>query len=53
VTFCSFDQAPLDLGVKKIKTICDSYIAACGLAYANAEHADQVAARSLQILLQL
>ena len=51
--FGAFDQAALDLGVEKIKTIGDSYMAVCGLPYANPEHADQVAALSLKILEQL
>jgi class 3 adenylate cyclase len=51
--FGAFDQAALELGVEKIKTIGDCYMAVCGLPYANAEHADQVAALSLKILEQL
>ena len=51
--FGAFDQAALELGVEKIKTLGDSYMAVCGLPYANSEHADQVAALSLKIIEQL
>ena len=51
--FGAFDQAALDLGVEKIKTIGDCYMAVCGLPYANPAHADQVAALSLRILKEL
>ena len=48
--FGAFDQAALDLGVEKIKTIGDSYMAVCGLPYPNEAHADQIAKLSLAIL---
>ena len=51
--FGAFDQAALELGVEKIKTLGDSYMAVCGLPYANSEQADQVAALSLKIIEQL
>ena len=38
--FGAFDQAALELGVEKFKTIDNCYMAVCGLPYANAEHAD-------------
>lgn len=48
--FGAFDQAAMDLGVEKIKTIGDSYMAVCGLPYPNDAHADQIAELSLAIL---
>lgn len=51
--FGAFDQKALELGVEKIKTIGDSYMAVCGLPHANAAHADQIAKLSLAILESL
>ena len=51
--FGAFDQVAVELGVEKIKTIGDCYVAVCGLPYANPAHADQVAALSLKIREQL
>jgi class 3 adenylate cyclase len=48
--FGAFDQKALELGVEKIKTIGDSYMAVCGLPHANPAHADQIAKLSLAIL---
>lgn len=48
--FGAFDKAALELGVEKIKTIGDSYMAVCGLPYPNEAHADQIAKLSLAIL---
>ena len=48
--FGAFDQRALELGVEKIKTIGDSYMAVCGLPDANPAHADQIAKLSLAIL---
>ena len=51
--FGAFDKTALELGIEKIKTLGDWYMAVYGLPYANAEHADLVAALSLKILEQL
>ena len=48
--FGAFDQKAIELGVEKIKTIGDSYMAVCGLPHANPAHADQIAKLSLAIL---
>ena len=51
--FGAFDKAALELGVEEIKTVGDCYMAVCCLPYANAEHADLVAALSLKMTEQL
>jgi class 3 adenylate cyclase len=48
--FGAFDQAAIDNGVEKIKTIGDSYMAVCGMPEPNSHHADQIAALALAIL---
>ena len=48
--FGAFDQKALELGVEKIKTIGDSYMAVCGLPHANDAHADQIAKLAFAIL---
>ncbi|MBO4404883.1 MAG: hypothetical protein J5780_06090 [Treponema sp.] len=37
--FCRFDERAKAMGVEKIKTIGDAYMAACGIPSANPEHA--------------
>lgn len=48
--FGAFDQAALDCGVEKIKTIGDSYMAVCGMPEPNQHHADHIAELALEII---
>jgi class 3 adenylate cyclase len=48
--FGAFDQAALDCGVEKIKTIGDSYMAVCGMPVPNHQHADHIVELALEIL---
>lgn len=46
----AFDQETQRLGVEKIKTIGDSYMAVCGLPEANPNHANQIATLAINML---
>jgi class 3 adenylate cyclase len=48
--FSRFDQAADELGVEKIKTIGDAYMAVCGLPEPRADHADRVVRMALRML---
>jgi len=48
--FSRFDQVSADLGIEKIKTIGDCYMAVCGLPKAHPDHADRMARMALRML---
>jgi class 3 adenylate cyclase len=48
--FSLFDQAAGELGIEKIKTIGDCYMAVCGLPRACPDHADKMAHMALRML---
>jgi class 3 adenylate cyclase len=48
--FSRFDQAASDLGIEKIKTIGDCYMAVCGLPKACPDHADRMARMALRMM---
>lgn len=48
--FSLFDQAASDLGIEKIKTIGDCYMAVCGLPRPCPDHADRMARMALRML---
>lgn len=48
--FSLFDQAAGELGIEKIKTIGDCYMAVCGLPRPCADHADRMARMALRML---
>jgi class 3 adenylate cyclase len=48
--FSRFDQISADLGIEKIKTIGDCYMAVCGLPKANPDHADRMARMALRMM---
>jgi adenylate cyclase len=48
--FSQFDQAADELGVEKIKTIGDAYMAVCGLPEPRADHADRMVRMALRML---
>jgi class 3 adenylate cyclase len=48
--FSLFDQAAGDLGIEKIKTIGDCYMAVCGLPRPCSDHADRMARMALRML---
>ena len=48
--FFKFDDIMLDVGLEKIKTIGDSYMAVCGLPEDDAEHAGKCVLAAQQIL---
>ena len=48
--FSRFDQAADELGVEKIKTIGDAYMAVCGLPEPRADHADRMVRMALRML---
>jgi class 3 adenylate cyclase len=47
--FTRFDQAASELGIEKIKTIGDCYMAVCGLPKACSDHADRMACMALRM----
>lgn len=47
--FSRFDQAAAELGIEKIKTIGDCYMAVCGLPQACPDHADRMARMALRM----
>jgi class 3 adenylate cyclase len=47
--FSRFDQAARELGIEKIKTIGDCYMAVCGLPKACPDHADRMARMALRM----
>ena len=51
--FGSFDEVASELGVEKIKTIGDAYMAVCGLPVPNAKHAETMALLAGRILICL
>lgn len=48
--FRLFDEAAAELGIEKIKTIGDCYMAVCGLPRPCADHADRMARMALRML---
>jgi class 3 adenylate cyclase len=48
--FSLFDQAAYELGIEKIKTIGDCYMAVCGLPRPCADHADRMARMALRMV---
>ena len=48
--FSRFDQIASELGIEKIKTIGDCYMAVCGLPTACTDHAERMARMALRIL---
>jgi len=48
--FSRFDQAASDLGIEKIKTIGDCYMAVCGLPKPCPDHADRMARMALRMV---
>ena len=48
--FTEFDQLARELGIEKIKTIGDAYMAAAGLPQPRADHADAMAELALGML---
>jgi adenylate cyclase len=48
--FLSFDSLASELGVEKIKTIGDSYMAAAGIPELQVDHANRIAALSLRMM---
>jgi class 3 adenylate cyclase len=48
--FSRFDQIASELGIEKIKTIGDCYMAVCGLPKAVSDHADRMARMALRML---
>ncbi len=51
--FGSFDEVATELGVEKIKTIGDAYMAVCGLPVPNPKHAETMALLAGRILICL
>ena len=51
--FGSFDELATTLGVEKIKTIGDAYMAVCGLPTPNEDHAKVMAKLALGVLQRL
>ena len=47
--FSRFDQAAEELGIEKIKTIGDCYMAVCGLPHPCSDHADRMAQMALRM----
>ena len=47
--FTRFDQAATELGIEKIKTIGDCYMAVCGLPTPCSDHADRMARMALRM----
>ena len=47
--FSRFDLAAKDLGIEKIKTIGDCYMAVCGLPHTCSDHADRMARMALRM----
>ncbi len=47
--FQEFDEAAARFGVEKIKTLGDSYMAACGVPEARGDHPERIAALALRI----
>src|SRR5215831_21000921 len=48
--FSRFDQAANELGIEKIKTIGDCYMAVCGLPNACSDHAEKMARMALRMV---
>ena len=48
--FSLFDQEAHELGIEKIKTIGDCYMAVCGLPHQYSDHADRMAGMALRML---
>jgi class 3 adenylate cyclase len=48
--FCLFDREAEELGIEKIKTIGDCYMAVCGLPHPHSDHADRMALMALRML---
>jgi class 3 adenylate cyclase len=48
--FSRFDQAANELGIEKIKTIGDCYMAVCGLPHQCSDHADRMARMALRMV---
>jgi adenylate cyclase len=48
--FSRFDQAAKDLGLEKIKTIGDCYMAVCGLPNCRSDHAERMARMALRMV---
>lgn len=48
--FSLFDEAAQELGIEKIKTIGDCYMAVCGLPRPSADHADRMARMALRMV---
>ncbi len=48
--FCLFDRGAHELGIEKIKTIGDCYMAVCGLPRPYSDHADRMALMALRML---
>jgi class 3 adenylate cyclase len=48
--FSLFDEAAAELGIEKIKTIGDCYMAVCGLPRPCADHADRMARMALRMV---
>jgi class 3 adenylate cyclase len=48
--FSKFDEAAEDLGIEKIKTIGDCYMAVCGLPRPCSDHADRMARMALRMM---
>jgi class 3 adenylate cyclase len=48
--FSRFDQAASELGIEKIKTIGDCYMAVCGLPKPCSDHADRMARMALRMI---
>jgi len=51
--FSRFDVAALELGVEKIKTIGDAYMAVCGLPEARPDHADRMVQMAVRMLVEV
>jgi class 3 adenylate cyclase len=48
--FSRFDEAAVDLGIEKIKTVGDSYMAVCGLPVPVADHANRMVRMAIRMV---
>src|SRR5262249_53358194 len=48
--FSRFDQAAAELGIEKIKTIGDCYMAVCGLPKTRSDHTEKMARMALRMM---
>jgi class 3 adenylate cyclase len=48
--FTRFDQAAQELGIEKIKTVGDAYMAVCGLPHPVADHADRMVRMAIRMV---